>query len=50
MNSQVSSTLWSSFNASISLPTMIIAVGGIVAMCVISMFLPMIKIVTVMTV
>jgi type II secretory pathway component PulF len=32
------------------LPTMIIAVGGIVAMCVISMFLPMIKIVTSITV
>jgi len=32
------------------LPTMIIAVGGIVAMCVISMFLPMIGIVTSMTV
>lgn len=31
------------------LPTMIIAVGGIVATCIISMFLPMIKIVTVMS-
>ncbi len=30
----------------VMLPTMIIAVGGIVAMCVISMFLPMVKIVT----
>ncbi|MBN2270632.1 MAG: type II secretion system F family protein [Sedimentisphaerales bacterium] len=33
----------------ILLPTMIIALGGVVATCVISMFLPMIKIVTVMS-